>query len=141
MPKKAKRQCIVAGCPDLADVGIRCPKHTKEFEKNRPNYNRYIENQSSNLYDARWQKYRITFLRQHPICSCGQPATIVDHIIDHLGNIELFWRRENHQALCETCHNKKTWKTTLNPNKQVEVEKMLKDRDELLKIKREYDIT
>lgn len=40
-------------------------------------------------------------------------ATVVDHIIPHRGNMELFWRRENWQPLCEKHHNVKTAKETL----------------------------
>jgi 5-methylcytosine-specific restriction protein A len=33
---------------------------------------------------------------------------VVDHIIPHRGNRELFWDTENWQALCTPCHNRKT---------------------------------
>jgi 5-methylcytosine-specific restriction protein A len=32
----------------------------------------------------------------------------VDHIIPHKGNKGLFWTRFNHQALCKSCHDRKT---------------------------------
>lgn len=35
-------------------------------------------------------------------------ATIVDHIIPHKGNMELFWDRDNWQAMSKECHDKKT---------------------------------
>lgn len=35
-------------------------------------------------------------------------ATVVDHIIAHRGDYELFWSPGNHQALCENDHNRKT---------------------------------
>lgn len=37
------------------------------------------------------------------------PATVVDHIIPHCGNSQLFWSTDNYQSLCPTCHNSKTW--------------------------------
>lgn len=39
---------------------------------------------------------------------CGEPATDVDHIVPHKGNHELFWDRDNWQALCHHCHSVKT---------------------------------
>ncbi|WP_343040029.1 HNH endonuclease signature motif containing protein [Methylocystis heyeri] len=36
---------------------------------------------------------------------CPNPATVVDHITPHKGDIKLFWDRKNWQPLCEPCHN------------------------------------
>lgn len=36
------------------------------------------------------------------------PATVVDHIIPHEGNLELFWDENNIQSLCKSCHDRKT---------------------------------
>jgi 5-methylcytosine-specific restriction protein A len=35
-------------------------------------------------------------------------ATVVDHVIPHRGDVELFWKPGNHQALCKACHDRKT---------------------------------
>ena len=35
---------------------------------------------------------------------------MVDHIIPHKGNLELFWDEDNLQALCKPCHDRKTAK-------------------------------
>ena len=66
-------------------------------------------------YDHRWQKARITFLREHPLCvECelkGEltAAVVVDHVVPHRGDEMLFWDVENNwQALCLGCHNRKT---------------------------------
>lgn len=61
-------------------------------------------------YDARWRAYRLAFLAKHPFCAmggdgCTLVSTVVDHIIPHRGDRGLFWDTENHQALCEHCHN------------------------------------
>jgi hypothetical protein len=69
------------------------------------------ESSSKRGYDSRWQKARAGYLRSHPLCvMCRlmgklEPATVVDHIIPHKGDMELFWRRTNWQALCKTCHD------------------------------------
>lgn len=36
---------------------------------------------------------------------CGAPATVVDHIQPHRGDMNIFWREGNHQSLCRSCHN------------------------------------
>lgn len=33
---------------------------------------------------------------------------LVDHIIPHKGDMELFWDRNNWQAMAKECHDKKT---------------------------------
>ena len=35
-------------------------------------------------------------------------VTDVDHIVPHRGDPRLFWDEENWQALCHSCHSKKT---------------------------------
>lgn len=52
-------------------------------------------------YGSRWQKARLAFLAEHPLCCyCDQqgklrPSTVVDHIIAHKGNAALFWDVSN----------------------------------------------
>lgn len=54
------------------------------------------------------------FLRAYPLCAeCERqgrvaPATVVDHIIPHKGNYDLFWDMSNWQSLCKPCHDRKT---------------------------------
>ena len=65
-------------------------------------------------YGGKWQKARLQFLDQNPLCAqcqrdgCVTPATVVDHIVPHRGNQDLFWNRKNWQALCKACHDLKT---------------------------------
>ena len=69
-------------------------------------------------YDRRWRKYRASYLHLHPVCvQClalddPTPATVVDHIIPHKGNRDLFWESSNHQPLCKTHHDQKTARET-----------------------------
>ena len=66
---------------------------------------------SSRGYGYRWQKYRAWFLRKHPLCVYCQregrtaAAEVVDHIVPHRGNRDLFWEPGNHQSLCAWHHN------------------------------------
>lgn len=76
-------------------------------------------------YDGRWQKARVAFLLENPLC-CGcrgrglvVGATVVDHIKPHRmadalrsGDPQalaearrLFWDKTNWQGLCANCHN------------------------------------
>ena len=65
-------------------------------------------------YNAEWRKARAAFLKRHPLCvECQKegrltPATVVDHIVPHRGDQQLFWDEGNWQALCKGCHNRKT---------------------------------
>lgn len=104
MPRKPKRPCRYPGCPNLSD-GVYCEVHRALFAR---------ENAASRGYGSQWRTARARFLRSHPLCAeCMKhgnltPATVVDHIIPHRGDMKLFWDESNWQALCESCHNHKT---------------------------------
>ncbi len=77
------------------------------------------------IYNNRWDKARLTFLKSHPVCvMClrqhrAVPATVVDHIKPHKlkealngGTQEeiakaqkLFWDKANWQPLCKQHHD------------------------------------
>jgi len=65
-------------------------------------------------YGRRWRVSRAGFLRKNPLCvHCllidrVVQATVVDHIIPHSGDMDLFWDRQNWQPLCASCHGRKT---------------------------------
>jgi len=67
-------------------------------------------------YGYAWQKARLNFLKMNPLCvECYksgvlEPATDVDHIKPHKGDMVLFWDRSNWQGLCKSCHSRKTAK-------------------------------
>jgi 5-methylcytosine-specific restriction protein A len=54
---------------------------------------------------------RERYLAEHPLCvycmGMGKvtPATVVDHIIPHRGDMDLFWDEGNWQALCSPHHD------------------------------------
>ena len=117
MPMKAPRLCGHQGCPNLIQVGegychIHKTAHKTDYVRKHPEYNK--------LYtSSRWQAYRHMFLTRNPLCvnhddmnynECKRAATVLDHIVDHEGDYELFWNPDNHQAMCAICHNKKTAK-------------------------------
>ena len=108
MPWKPKHICNYPGCQTLT-YDRYCEKHKKEMMK--------IQNErSSKMYTYKWRKASKEFLKKHPLCAECQregrltPATEVDHIKPHGGNLRLFWNKKNWQPLCKSCHSKKTAK-------------------------------
>jgi hypothetical protein len=69
---------------------------------------------ASRGYDHKWRRFREAWLAKHPLCvTCMVGglvvlATVVDHVIPHRGDVEMFWKDGNHQALCKACHDRKT---------------------------------
>ena len=59
---------------------------------------------------ARWQAVRQRVLADSPLCtycsSAGRtvPASVVDHVTPHRGNVDLFWSGP-FQSLCKVCHD------------------------------------
>lgn len=67
-------------------------------------------------YDRRWELYSTAYRMRHPLCvHCRKRgrvtlASCVDHIEPVTGPDDpLFWVASNHQGLCHSCHNRKTW--------------------------------
>lgn len=85
-----------------------------QAQRQRENANR--DKAVTALYGAAWRKARAIYLRNHPLCMCDAcrsaglvvPATVVDHITPHRGDVRLFWDRENWQSLSKPCHDRKT---------------------------------
>ena len=73
-----------------------------------------VRSTSSRGYGSRWQKARKRYLNAHPLCvECMKVgkyvrATDVDHVMPHRGDLDLFWDENNWQALCHSCHSRKT---------------------------------
>lgn len=103
--------CRHAGCGALVSVSGHCPKHTKQ---NQQQSDARRGSSSERGYNRVWQKARATFLARSPLCvECDKDglvraATIVDHIIPHKGDQDLFWDTSNWQSLCKTHHDRKT---------------------------------
>lgn len=65
-------------------------------------------------YGHRWRKASKAHLAANPLCvpckekGVCESATIVDHIVPHKGDEELFWDESNWQSICKPCHDSKT---------------------------------
>lgn len=57
-------------------------------------------------YDRKWRVIRAAFLKAHPQCACGEPATEVDHILALRKGGTNAW--SNLQPMCKPCHARKT---------------------------------
>lgn len=67
------------------------------------------DHEAKRMYNSEaWRKYRRKYLSVHPLCVvCEREATVVDHVTPVRVRPEWFWRADNHQAMCEQCHNSK----------------------------------
>lgn len=87
--------------------------HQQRQKDGAKEYDRQRGSSHQRGYDARWRKARLMFLRENPLCvECQRQgkltaATVVDHIVAHKGNKELFWDRSNWQSLCLSCNSVK----------------------------------
>jgi|ERR1700733_1387555 len=105
------------GCPNLVERGYCDDCSAKGFGKDtRPTA-------AERGYDSKWAKYSKGFLKGK-LCvdPFGKhrerrvPAAVTDHIVPWrvwldgvwVKDWTLFWARDNHQALCDSCHGFKT---------------------------------
>lgn len=67
---------------------------------------------NSRGYTYKWQKASKAFLAEPEnafcACGCGALSQLVDHIVPHRGDMDLFWDRSNWQGMTTACHNRKT---------------------------------
>lgn len=107
MPVAAPKPCSWPGCHALVAGGGRCDEHRRQVEQRRGSAH-------ERGYTSAWAKARAAWLRAHPLCvMCQQrgsiePATVVDHIVPHRGDMALFWDSRNWQSLCKPDHDRKT---------------------------------
>lgn len=111
MATKPQRPCSKVGCRILTDERY-CPEHKVERRKQ---YDRQRGTAAQRGYTSRWHKYSVAYRKEHPLCvgclvaNVISPSEHVDHIIAVSGPDDpLFWEQTNHQALCQSCHSKKT---------------------------------
>lgn len=93
----------------------RMPQRPPTFRPHRPQPPRPDHRPSAHKrgYGRAWWAARLAYLRAHPLCVRCQrqgrltPATVVDHVTPHKGDMGAFWQRE-WQGLCKRCHDAKT---------------------------------
>lgn len=103
MPFKAPRICA---CGNRVAAGVMCRCQIEQQRERKARHDATRPSASQRGYDRNWQRERATYLKANPTCRrCPSPATVVDHIQPHKGNMALFWNRANWQPLCAHCHN------------------------------------
>lgn len=100
MPRAPLKPCRHPGCAALATSGY-CPAHPRRVMRDRR------PSAAARGYNGEWQTIRAIVLAEEPCCrKCGEPSSMVDHITPlRQGGTHA---RENLQALCRSCHGKKT---------------------------------
>ncbi len=120
-PFKPKKPCPGKGprynaCPNLINSGeICCPQCLPFVKKANKEYNQLRDQTEERqwIHSPRWRKASRIFLDEHPLCAeCKRKgkvtaAYLVDHIIPHGGNYDLFWDESNWQSMCNPCHEEK----------------------------------
>ena len=119
MPYKV---CVAVGCCTTVSIGKYCEACNAARWKRRDR-KRLKGNARARGYTSKWDKYSRAFRLKHPVCAniemgrCvsvlnGKPhesgIAAVDHIEPHRGDINKFWDKTIHQALCRACHDRKT---------------------------------
>jgi 5-methylcytosine-specific restriction protein A len=88
------------------------PKSTAPALPARPDARRGSRHQRG--YNAHWSRFAKSYLREHPLCvTCRSNGRVeAAYCVDHKDNKGPLGERgydpENLQALCESCHNRKT---------------------------------
>lgn len=105
MPYKPKKPCNQPACHELTNETY-CQQHKRDYDRKRGTA-------AERGYDWRWNKYSRWYRMNNPICvMCRNgPSQHTDHIKAVAGPDDpLFWNPSNHQALCHSCHSRKTVK-------------------------------
>lgn len=116
MPRRLPVPCSAAGCPALVRRG-RCEDHQVRRAESERDYDAERKGARKRGYDRTWQGLRLAKLGRNPVCEpCEQrgvttPATEVDHIVP-LRMVGARLDLENLQAICRSCHAKKTQEET-----------------------------
>lgn len=94
------KPCLAPRCPHPAVYRGRCRRHAREW-------NRQTHRNRDVYKSRRWKYLRRRILFENPLCPCGELATTVDHIVP-LKDGGLVLARANLQALCASCHSRKS---------------------------------
>lgn len=107
-------------CPRLT-TGTRCLEHARPVRQ----YQRRFQTGATAYNDAAWVRAARAFKASHPFCvnahrllGCTLVTELVDHIVPHRGDTQLFWDMANWQPMCRHCHAIKTAAETLTADER-----------------------
>jgi 5-methylcytosine-specific restriction protein A len=111
MPQRAPSACRRPGCAGLVRAGV-CSRCGPLRSQVQAAHDEQRGTAAQRGYGGRWQRLRLAFLSEHPLCAhclaCGivVPATDVHHLVPRRdgGSDE----ESNLQALCHACHSRVT---------------------------------
>ncbi|WP_407864519.1 HNH endonuclease [Phyllobacterium phragmitis] len=96
----------IRSCGCVVASGERCQHMIARDRERKARHDAQRPTARERGYDSKWREVREQFLKANPHCAmCGNPATVVDHIIPHRGGKCLFWHLPNLQPLCMPCHS------------------------------------
>jgi 5-methylcytosine-specific restriction endonuclease McrA len=98
----------ICSCGRVVPHGVLCECQRTATRDRNARHDARRPSARARGYNHEWRKARGEYLAMHPHCAmpgCGKPASVVDHIIAHRGDRNLFWSRTNWQSLCAPCHN------------------------------------
>ena len=97
---------FICGCGYTVPSGDSCACMRRRAQERKARHDRIRPCASARGYDRSWRRARSEYLASNPTCRrCDKPATVVDHVMPHKGNMRLFWNRANWQPLCGYCHS------------------------------------
>ena len=107
MPMKPLKPCNQQGCPELIRDGRYCERHKKEKQKVQDERR---GSASERGYDSLWQRARLMYLRQHPLCQrCYESGQVMPAVlVHHIQSLSRGGKRldfSNLMSLCIPCHD------------------------------------
>lgn len=103
MPSRAPRICR---CGKVVAYRQKCPCTAAETKARKAKADGKRPNARARGYDRAWEAARAEWLSAYPSCRrCGQPGTLVDHIIPIRTAPHRRLDRTNFQTLCTGCHS------------------------------------
>jgi 5-methylcytosine-specific restriction protein A len=126
VPNAAPRGCDTPNCLNLAlPHSWRCAQHqaTDVEDRRAADKQRNRKDQYRALYNTDQWKFHnrpacrardpLCRLQITPLCKQhgGDASEIAHHIIDHKGNLALFFSMDNIMGVCKACHDKHTGST------------------------------
>ena len=117
MPRSAPTPCRHPSCHALLTTPGYCSAHRVALHRDYGRARRGFDTEVGFYQTRQWRALRAAFLREHPLCvTCSAAGRIVvGVVVDHVQPIKSGGARfdtKNLQALCVSCHNRKTARET-----------------------------
>lgn len=104
MPVNTSRPCKNKQCTHITrDASGYCLVCRPIYNKPYAQYDKTRPTSRQRGYTGNWDNFRKLYLRQNPLCSCGQAATLVHHIVPLVDGGEMY-NGDNLMPMCRVCH-------------------------------------